>query len=1164
MQKTISNLLLCLVVILAAYQSYSAAARPSLVGLPALTAITPNSFAGGINQPVTITGTDLSNVSVAMLGDTPLLNVVVVDAAQVTALVPWSIAAGAYDLTVKSQGAPDAVLPGAVTVGSAQNDWTSNGPFGGDLYGVIVDQLDPARVYVSANRSGVFSSQNSAASWDFSLISQFPDRVQIAYPTVGQPPVMYVKATGQGLVRSLDYGKTWVALPNADGRAFVRPGHPDWVYRGVDTGIPDDPNQGLYKSTNLGDTWEMVIGAVGLGVSAVAFDPDHADLNIIMGSNDGHVYITTDNGLTWSNPVTLTNRIGELYFAPTLYNGKRSLFAIPYNKGWQFNNEDISYQSTDGGLTWTPLQVAPTNDNNNGFVFGLAFHDTIPGLMWAAEGDGYFSEDGGASWNPVGAGLKDTTGFAVVPGASSRQTTTLYAATRHGLYQSTDGGNTWQETDTGIGANLARTIAISPFNLDEAYAATQAKGLLHTYDGGRNWQSLSIPIAGNGVPIATDPFTDGKVFIADGDASWPRAPTLRVSTNHGLTSTQYTLTLPPAYSGKSAGVGAILPDPIIHDRLLAGVCLDDVGLHIYGPGLIYASTDGGATWIQQTTPAGITCISSLVFDPKDPDVVYAGSTGTGLLRSTDRGATWTPLAHQPTSAEFMSIVIDPRDSNSIYLCAFDETSSWNFGFFATNDGGDHWVFINLGGPVWALKMVHVSTNSYWLYAATMNGLRFLRDIPAEGFDRYTTWERSSGIAGEATVDGFNAASDGSRVVYYIGTSGGATSTTTTNNPLLAAPTASKLMPGGVYRRQGAESAPPQVQIPGWQLKNKAGFGNTNNLISALEVFNGQIYAATSNWANAGCRIWRSANGSVWTPVSEYGMGAAYGSTNPAITDLVAFKGQLYASVGWGTNEGQLWRSSNGTTWDKVSGSEWGGGSNRTITVMAIFNNELYAMTNNATTGLQVWRSSTGDSGSWVKEAEGGFGNANNQTVTGAAVFNDRLYLAVSNTVDGMTVWSKASGGAWTQGNTSGFGTTQNANPGGMAVLGGYLYVGVQNTVTGGQLWRTNGAAWSQAVANGFGDLHNTGINGLMTVQNQLFAVTNNTTTGLQVWQSANGTQWIPLNLNGLGKTGNSSGLWSNSSTAYGSTFYMGTMNGVSGGEIWQYVGFPIYLPDISK
>ena len=211
------------------------------------------------------------------------------------------------------------------------------------------------------------------------------------------------------------------------------------------------------------------------------------------------------------------------------------------------------------------------------------------------------------------------------------------------------------------------------------------------------------------------------------------------------------------------------------------------------------------------------CISRLTFDPNDPSVVYAGSTGSGLLRSTDRGATWALMAHQPPISRFMAVVVDPGDSDSIYIASFDNQTvpGGEVGVFATRDGGDTWVkMTGAGFPIWDLRFVQVGTDN-WLYAATMDGLRFLRAIP---LDPAVPWETAAGIPGMATVDGFNAVTEDGRIVYYIGTSGGTLpGLASAGSAFLTWADETQYFAGGVYRSMALES---QVGIPGWRLSGR--------------------------------------------------------------------------------------------------------------------------------------------------------------------------------------------------------------------------------------------------------------------------------------------------------------------------------------------------------
>jgi photosystem II stability/assembly factor-like uncharacterized protein len=1166
MKRIISTLFVYLNLFLLVFSPFPATAQRA--ALQSINAVQPNSFSAGINTPVTITGSNLDTVVSAKLGTTLLSNLEVLDAAHLKALVPWSLAPGTYDLTVTDAADQSATLPTAVTVSAAASGWATNGPYGGNITDPSIDPKNANRIYVSAQRSGVFWTGDGAETWQMERIAPFPGKMHFVYPTGQAMPIMYLDggAGVNGLQRSTDNGLTWQQkMPNGyndwattrgiDFRAAVDDAAPDLIYLGLRSWNSVDADMGLYISTNQGDFWIRPAATAGLHVRAVALEPGQPD-HVVIGTDDGKVLTSTDGGSTWSAPVQVDDptpapalqNIDRLVISPKLYSGQRKIWAISDGSDWV-------YESIDDGANWTPVQVSSGQIN-----LDIQYHDTVSGLIWAAAGGGYYSTDDGATWTALNAQIGQIHQFALVVGAGARETATIYAGTDSGVYKSSDGGDTWAEKVQGLGAALPGAIVVSPFNADEAYAAVQGKGLLRSLDGGTHWQNTTIPNGDYRPGMAADPFTLGKFYFSYGN--FQATPQVYVTTDHAASYTAYPVTLPPEFSGRQAKINALAANPATTGSLLAGVCLDYSHFPDPTEGLVYASTNGGATWTQQTTPASAMCINSLAFDPQNPQNVYAGTEG-GLLISVDGGANWSVPANQPDVHRVGPVVVDPRSSLSVYLFGgprFNNDSGGDVGTFATHDGGATWERLDglADYPVWGLQIVPVGTQ-YWIYAATMNGLRFLRDIPAGAFDRYTSWEKSSGIASSATVDSFAAAADGSRVVYYIGTSGGVVPVNNSLNALRATADATQNMPGGVYRRQGAESAPVQRVVPGWKLKNTPGFGNNNNVVSALEVFNGQIYAAVSNWSS-GCRIWRSPDGITWTPASEYGMSAVFGASNAAILDLVVFDGKLYASVGWGANEGQIWRSPDGTTWEKVTGNELATPI-RTVLVMSVFNNALSAAAHGD--GAEIWRSPTGALGSWVRVKQGGFGDPDNRAVNGLAEFNGKLYATAMNDVDGITVWCSSDGTNWVQANSAGFGDSQNTDAGGTAVLGGYLYVGVKNTAAGGQVWRFNGTQWEQVVANGFGDMNNVNIEGLFTLNDQLIGVTTND-QGLQVWRSFDGSSWSPLNVNGLGLQENNRSNWSNAFAAFQGRFLMGTWPATNNGEVWQYTGYQIYLPSLAR
>ena len=82
----------------------------------------------------------------------------------------------------------------------------------------------------------------------------------------------------------------------------------------------------------------------------------------------------------------------------------------------------------------------PTNRTVNGF----AAHPTDAKVMYAATRDGLFkSTDAGQRWAPVGKGIRNVAAVAVNP----KRPDEVYAATVEGvIHRSADGGRTWSRT----------------------------------------------------------------------------------------------------------------------------------------------------------------------------------------------------------------------------------------------------------------------------------------------------------------------------------------------------------------------------------------------------------------------------------------------------------------------------------------------------------------------------------------------------------------------------------------------------------------------------------------------------------------------------------------------------------------------------------------------
>jgi photosystem II stability/assembly factor-like uncharacterized protein len=76
-------------------------------------------------------------------------------------------------------------------------------------------------------------------------------------------------------------------------------------------------------------------------------------------------------------------------------------------------------------------------------------------------------------------------------------------------------------------------------------------------------------------------------------------------------------------------------------------------------------------------------ITAIVIDPKDPDVIYAGTKNAGIYKSIDGGLSWLPAQNGLGDASISSLFIDPVDRQTLY-------TPTRGALYKTTDGGENW------------------------------------------------------------------------------------------------------------------------------------------------------------------------------------------------------------------------------------------------------------------------------------------------------------------------------------------------------------------------------------------------------------------------------------------------------------------------------------------
>jgi len=353
----------------------------------------------------------------------------------------------------------------------------------------------------------------------------------------------------------------------------------------------------------------------------------------------------------------------------------------------------------------------------------------------------------------------------------------------------------------------------------------------------------------------------------------------------------------------------------------------------------------------------------------------------------------------------------------------------------------------------------------------------------------------------------------------------------------------------------------------WIQVNQSGFGNPQNTnIGFLEVFNDNLYAGT--WrpaANQEAEIWRSSDGNSWEQLRF-----SWVLTPNAMLDAQPFGNYLYVGTAStapsGFSVAELWRT-NGVTWTQVVSNGFGSFYNNSISALSVFSDSIYAATTNVISGTQIWRSPTGVAGTWSKVVPSSFGrNGTTQQDVTMDVFGGSLFVGVGRVGGAAELWKTSNGISWSSVFTDGLGTANNTHVASFAAYDGDFYLGLRNVTTGGEIWKSSdGISFTPVITGGFGNLSNSRPYGLMVYEQHLYAVVGNQNTGAEVWRMADGASWEKVADRGLGDAQNQIAAYFDKALAlFDGGLFVGTLNGVTGGQVRRTGPYLVFLPSIIK
>ncbi|MGA8492373.1 MAG: hypothetical protein WB711_18240 [Terriglobales bacterium] len=464
---------------------------------------------------------------------------------------------------------------------------------------------------------------------------------------------------------------------------------------------------GVWQTSDAGMVWKPIFdGQAIASIGALAVAPSDAkviyagtgesDIRSNLSSGDG-VYKSTDGGQTWSNVGLHDSRqISRIVVDPQNAN---IVYVAAFGHAYAPNNERGVYKSTDGGANWTKvLDQGPDIG-----VSDLAIATVDPKLLFATTwrshrppwstygpldgaGSGLFrSQDSGQSWSRLaGDGLPEgdwgRTAVAVSPNGK-RVYALISASKKPGLYRSDDGGNTWtvQNEDRRLTSRAwyFGNITVDPNNQDVIYMPNVA--LYRSEDGGK---TISIV---RGAPGGDDYH---QIWIDPKDSS-----RMILGTDQGATiSLDYGHTWSTWYNQPTGQFYHVITDDQFPYAVF-GTQQDS------GSAAVRSRGDAGQITPRDWFPASGSESGYIAPDPKNPNILYASGTYGDVTRFDIRTSFSQDITPWPMSNFGVDInarkyrdpwtpvlLISPFDKKTLYL-------GTQF-VMKTLDGGLHWEIIS--------------------------------------------------------------------------------------------------------------------------------------------------------------------------------------------------------------------------------------------------------------------------------------------------------------------------------------------------------------------------------------------------------------------------------------------------------------------------------------
>jgi photosystem II stability/assembly factor-like uncharacterized protein len=565
------------------------------------------------------------------------------------------------------------------------------------------------------------------------------------------PRIIYVGAAGGGVWKSINGGASFKPVfdkyAQSIGAITIDQAHPETVWVGTGeswTRNSASIGNGLYKTTDAGDTWKRVGLENSERIARVVIDPKNSD--IVYAAATGHL--------------------------------------------WDSNEERGVFKTTDGGKTW---QKALFVDKDTGCA-DLAIDPQEPSVVYAAmwqfrrkpyfftsggPGSGlYKSTDAGKSWKKLTKDLPEgdlgRIALAVAPTRSNR----VYAvveAKKNAIYRSDDLGESWTRVSSSPSATgrpfYFSRILVDPKDYNRLYKPDFS--LAVSTDGGQSFAQRGGRAHGDFHVVwvnPLDPFqvivgTDGGVYVSNDKANTfrflgnlPVAQFYHVSFDMEQPYNVYGgLQDNGSWMGPSSSIGGV------ENKDWRNVGFGD-GFHVYPDAsdkdIIYSEFQGGQLLRFHRSTGEVKSIkpypkqgepnyrfnwnTAMAVSPTNPKILYVG--GQYVFRTTNKGESWERISPDLTTndpakqrqEESGGLSLDNSSAeNHCAIITITESSLDDKVIWAGTDDGNLQVTRD-GGKSWTNVVANIQGLPANTWCSTVEASRFDKATAYATFDGHQT------------------------------------------------------------------------------------------------------------------------------------------------------------------------------------------------------------------------------------------------------------------------------------------------------------------------------------------------------------------------------------------------------------------------------------------